>query len=95
MIEAFNYPIYGSQWHPEKNNFEFSKTEEGMPLEATDHSKNAVFVSQYMANFFVTQAHLSDHAFPSEAVEDEALIYNYTPTRTAGTGFVQQYFFHF
>ena len=22
-IEAFNYPIYGSQWHPEKNPFEY------------------------------------------------------------------------
>ena len=22
MIEAFKYPIFGSQWHPEKNNFE-------------------------------------------------------------------------
>jgi gamma-glutamyl hydrolase len=21
-IEAFKYPIFGSQWHPEKNNFE-------------------------------------------------------------------------
>jgi gamma-glutamyl hydrolase len=94
MIEAFKYPIFGSQWHPEKNNFEWGETSEGIPNEAIDHSHDAVLASQYMANFFVDQARKSAHKFPTETEEDGALIYNYKPTKTTGS-FVQEYFFHF
>jgi len=51
-------------------------------------------VSQYMANFFVDQARLSQHKFPDEPTEDAALIYNYAPSKTTGS-FMQEYFFHF
>jgi len=96
MMEAFNYPIFGSQWHPEKNNFEWAETADGTPAEAIDHSPNAVMVSQYMATFFVNQARLSAHSYSSEAAEDAALIYNYTPTKSSSGGsFVQSYYFHF
>lgn len=43
------YPIFGTQWHPEKCQFEWT------PKEVIDHSADAVFVGQYMANFFVNQ----------------------------------------
>lgn len=43
------YPIYGTQWHPEKLSFEWT------PKEVIDHSPDAIFVGQYMANFFVNQ----------------------------------------
>jgi gamma-glutamyl hydrolase len=94
MIEAFKYPIFGSQWHPEKNNFEWGETSEGIPNEAIDHSHDAVLASQYMGNFFVDQARLSSHKFPTETEEDGALIWNYQPSKTTGS-FVQEYFFHF
>ena len=94
MIEAFKYPIFGSQWHPEKNNFEWGETSEGVPNEAIDHSHDAILASQYMANFFVDQARRSTHAFPTETEEDAALIYNYKPTKT-NDHFMQQYYFHF
>lgn len=49
-----NYPIYGTQWHPEKCQFEWE------PKEAIDHSPDAVLVGQYMANFFVKQGTLTN-----------------------------------
>mgnify|MGYP006193204535 CR=1 FL=1 len=74
--------------------FRWGENSEGIPNEAIDHSHDAIFVSQYMANFFVDQARLSQHKFPDEPTEDAALIYNYTPTKTTGS-FVQEYYFHF
>jgi gamma-glutamyl hydrolase len=42
-IEAHNgWPIYGSQWHPEKNIWEWT------PEEVINHSLDAVVVTQYM-----------------------------------------------
>ncbi|KAJ7340229.1 hypothetical protein OS493_002961 [Desmophyllum pertusum] len=69
-IEAHDYPFYGVQWHPEKNSFEWSTGE------AINHSKEAVLVTQYVADFFVDQARLSEHRFASKEEEDAALIYN-------------------
>merc|ERR1712150_290766 len=77
-IEAYDYPIYGTQWHPEKNNFEFTTLYNGLP-----HSSEAVKASQYMANFFVDEARRSMHQFPSEKLEKNALIYNYQPVYSA------------
>jgi gamma-glutamyl hydrolase len=90
-IEAFNYPIYGSQWHPEKNGFEWGKTN-GIPNEAINHSPEAVAIAQYTSNFFVQQARKSNHKFATAAAEEAALIYNYAPAKTTGS-FVQEYYF--
>eukprot|EP01031_Cornospumella_fuschlensis_P038047 gene38047-46228_t len=92
-IEAKKYPIYGSQWHPEKNNFEFGKTD-GIPNEAINHSPDAVLASLYPATFFVNEARKNFHKFSSADEEDKALIYNYKPAKTTGS-FVETYFFHF
>lgn len=93
-MEAFKYPIYGSQWHPEKNSFEWAKTTAGIPAEAINHSPEAVVIAQYTANFFVQEARKSTHSFPSPEEEDAALIYNYKPTKTASGGsFMQKYYF--
>jgi gamma-glutamyl hydrolase len=92
-IEAFKYPIFGVQWHPEKNPFEWAVTAEGVPYEAIDHSPDAIKVAQYMANFFVGQARKSTHRFQDVAREQALLIYNWVPTNTPGGDFVQTYFF--
>jgi len=87
-IEGKKYPIYGTQWHPEKLQFEWE------PKEAIDHSPDAIRVGQYMANFFVNQARLNTHKFPSAEEEGKALIYQYNPTDTSQhTAFQQCYFF--
>jgi len=78
-IEAKNYPIYGTQWHPEKNNFEFNTN-----LEIC-HTSIAVLMTQYMSNFFVNQARKNQHEFASEERLQELLIYNYSPVYTGKT----------
>lgn len=52
-------PIYGVQWHPEKNLFEWT-TSEGI-----NHSANAVAVAQYIADFLVQQGKLTELVPPS------------------------------
>ncbi len=48
-VSAYDYPIYGSQWHPEKNMFQWSTDHH------LNHSYGAVRVAQYFANFFVNE----------------------------------------
>jgi gamma-glutamyl hydrolase len=70
-IEAKDYPFYGTQWHPEKNNFEWSQNSDYSNL---NHSPEAVAVSQATAGFFVAEARRSPHHFPEE--ERDSLIYS-------------------
>ncbi|KAI1243411.1 Gamma-glutamyl hydrolase, partial [Lamprotornis superbus] len=51
-MEAYKYPIYGMQWHPEKNPFEW-KDSPGIP-----HSPSAVRAAYYMADFFINEERL-------------------------------------
>jgi gamma-glutamyl hydrolase len=91
MIESKSYPIYGGQWHPEKNTYEFGEYSDGTPYEAINHSRDARAVTEFIANFFVDECRKSTHKYPSEAVENAALIYNYPVTKT-GPEFVQTYY---
>ncbi|KAJ1455822.1 peptidase C26, partial [Pelagophyceae sp. CCMP2097] len=59
-MEAFDYPFYGTQWHPEKANFEWSL---GPDYSNIPHSPTAVEASQATANFFVEAARGSSHVF--------------------------------
>lgn len=86
-IEGKKYPIYGTQWHPEKLQFEWE------PKEAISHSPDAILVGQYMANFFVKQARQSTHHFPSVEEEEKALIYQYNPLDTSKESTFQQCYF--
>lgn len=70
-MEAFSYPFYGTQWHPEKNNFEWSLSEDYTNV---PHSYNAVLASQATASFFLQEARKSSHTFPED--EQETLIYS-------------------
>ena len=47
-IEAKNYPIWGVQFHPEKNMYEWRQT-------SIPHSARDVAAGQYFANFFVNE----------------------------------------
>lgn len=49
-FEARNYPIWGVQFHPEKNIYEWGESYKSIP-----HSLNAVHVGQYFGSFFVNQ----------------------------------------
>ena len=41
-------------------------------------------MAQYMANFFVDETRKSGHRFPSAEVEENYLIYKYSPFHTGG-----------
>jgi len=86
-IEAYDVPVYGTQWHPEKNIYEWN-TDEEIP-----HSLVAVLSAQYTADFFVNEARKSNHSF-STAQLNQYLIYNQNPVFTgkAGWDFEQCYF---
>ena len=52
-VEHKSLPIYGTQWHPEKNAFEWSIEEKHNSI---PHDPKAVEIAQYMANFFVQKS---------------------------------------
>lgn len=94
IIEAKNYPIYGVQFHPEKNMFEWGTYENGMPYEVIDHEKDAVSASQYLADFFISQARRNtQHRFDCPVQERHALIYNFQTFTFTWPAFVESYFF--
>jgi gamma-glutamyl hydrolase len=75
-LEAKKYPFYSTQWHPEKCAFEWALQKK------TRHDSTAIELGQYMSNFFVSEARLSSHKFPSEKEIRKAVIYNYQPKYT-------------
>lgn len=78
-IEALDYPFYSTQWHPEKNNFEWSQADDSN----IPHTPNAIAASQTTAEFFLSEARKSRHVFP-ETRRDE-LIYS-APVLYTGVG---------
>jgi len=89
-MEAKSYPFYGVQWHPEKNVWELGKSPDGMPYEAISHTVEAIDTTLYMAKQLVLEARKSNHAFPDQATESAALIWEY-PVFVTGMEFVQEY----
>ena len=71
IIEGKNYPIFGTQIHPEKNVYEWNEA-------VTNHSFDAIAITTYFANFFVAQARKNNNQFPAGELTS-ALIYNYPP----------------
>lgn len=85
-MEAKQLPFYATQWHPEKNAFEWT-ADENIP-----HSAIAVAACQFTAKFFVDQARQSTHVYPSDQLLSD-VIWNYQPIYTLieGSDFVQVY----
>ncbi|CAF1181881.1 unnamed protein product [Rotaria sordida] len=89
-IESRRYPVFGVQWHPEKNAFEW-RVNTTIP-----HTKDSVDVMQYMANFLNNQTRQNMNHFDSLEDELKYLIYQYTPefTDLDKTHFQQIYYFY-
>jgi len=94
-IESRNYPIYGTQYHPEKNNFEFglrhglspfTKYYSDEPYEAINHSEEAVELSMQLALFFVGQVRRSTHG-KYHLLKRHPVVYQYP--MEIGRGFEQ------
>jgi gamma-glutamyl hydrolase len=88
-MEGNKYPFYATQWHPEKNSFEWS-TALNIP-----HYPMSVEVTQYMSNFFVNQTRQSRHKFKSSKEEQAQLIYSHPQVFTGNiSNWEQTYIFH-
>jgi gamma-glutamyl hydrolase len=56
-IHPVSFPVYGVQFHPEKNSFEYATyPHSDVPYEAIDHSREGIAMSLYMASFAVDLA---------------------------------------
>ncbi len=66
-IEARDFPIRGTQWHPERPQFEWS------PVLNLNHSTDAMTAMQFMANFFVGEARRNTQSFFSSAGTQDLL----------------------
>jgi len=93
-IEAKDYPFTGTQWHPEKDIFEWT------PDLHIPHEPAAIAVTQAMANYFVGEARKNQHQPESMKEEERMLIYNWKPKYTGKhtyegeeTAFEQAYMF--
>ncbi|XP_034441865.1 gamma-glutamyl hydrolase-like [Hippoglossus hippoglossus] len=87
-MEAYRYPFYGVQWHPEKTPFEW------IDKPGMIHSTAATRVAFYSASLFVSEAMKNNHSFPSREEEERALIYNFCPVfKGMDSIFVQSYYF--
>ncbi|CAL4063808.1 unnamed protein product [Meganyctiphanes norvegica] len=71
-VEHKTLPIYGQQWHPEKNMFEWKYS-------SISHTPEAIHVGLYFAQFFGDQARKNSNSFSSRTEERKHLIYNYNP----------------
>ncbi|BFZ03521.1 hypothetical protein BsWGS_06560 [Bradybaena similaris] len=85
-VEAKEYPIYGTQWHPEKNSFNWN------PNYVINHDANAVKVGQYVADFFVSEARKSQHRFPNRTSEVYNLIQNFKRVYITDGSFFEFYY---
>ncbi|KAL4471799.1 hypothetical protein ABPG72_008817 [Tetrahymena utriculariae] len=81
-IESINYPMYGVQFHPEKNIYEWKV--------AAPHDYQSEQVAQYFANFFVNQTRINSHSFNGTDANNY-LIYQYPALQLSDSSFVQIY----
>ncbi|KAI3384858.1 hypothetical protein SNEBB_010000 [Seison nebaliae] len=89
-VESRDYPIYGTQFHPEKNSFEWNTQ---LHL---DHSSLSIEVTQYLATAFVMECSRSYHNYDVEVKVRknlEKLIYFYTPLFTGDVSTVEQTYY--
>jgi len=73
-IEGKNAPIFATQFHPERNAYDFS-----LPGEPVVHTKEAITAMQYLSDTFIDQARRNNHHFASALDEYNSLIYNHQP----------------
>jgi len=91
-LEAKEYPFFATQFHPEKNSFEWSLKRKNLP-----HGREATATSLHLAQIFVDEARRSEHSFPSREDEERHMIYNHRPyfvgQEDIGSTFTQVYLF--
>ena len=62
-VEAWDYPITATQWHPERNALEWRDE-----IAPSAHSPSAIAAMHYMATYFVTDARRNAQAFANQSL---------------------------
>eukprot|EP00903_Cladosiphon_okamuranus_P009483 g9037.t1 len=93
MAEAFDYPMYGLQWHPEKSQFDWGLDPDGTPHYVISHTKDAVELSQMLALFFASETRRNGHSF-SDITEWEPRMFHTRPVFPSGPKDGQLYCMH-
>lgn len=70
-MESPDYPISATQWHPEKNAFEWTYDKQ------IPHDPEAIVVTQEVGNYVVGAARKNFHRPESHEDEEDLLIYNW------------------
>ena len=86
-IEGKSLPIYATQFHPEKNTFEW-EIQTNAP-----HSYQAILFEQYCANFFINEVRKNLQSFSDPAIEQASLIYNWNAVQPKTSTVAPCYFF--
>lgn len=90
-MEAKHFPFYGVQFHPEKNSYEWVTAEGHSNI---PHTKAAIEVGQFFAQFFINEARKSNHSMSEDVFHRES-IYNFQANYTGKKSiFMQIYFFN-
>lgn len=85
-MEGIKYPFYATQWHPEKNSFEWTKALK------IPHEAMSIEVTQYFSNFFINETRSNNHKFKSIEEQEKNMMYNYCPIFTGNiSNWVQTY----
>eukprot|EP00904_Undaria_pinnatifida_P007943 jgi/Undpi1/4279/HiC_scaffold_17.g07645.m1 len=92
-VEAFEYPIYGLQWHPEKAPYEWGIDPDGTPDHVINHSKDAVLLAQMLTWFFASETRRNSHSVPSISEWEPNMFHNREVTPT-GPETSQKYFLY-
>ena len=80
-IEACQYPITATQWHPERPSFEWKQ---GMNL---PHSSDAVLANAYIGQFFITDARRNNQTFTDLNLWSHLSVYSYPLINGPGGAF--------
>ena len=69
-MEAWDYPITATQWHPERPQFEWRAV-------GASHAADTVRAMQYVANFFVEDARRNNQTFTDLALLAQYSVFSY------------------
>lgn len=85
-MEAFKYPIYGVQWHPERPQYDWTASEN------VSHTASAVEAMQYMANFFAAAVRTNTHSFANQSLLAEVSLFSYETVSPSKDSYQYYYF---
>eukprot|EP00045_Choanoeca_perplexa_P018356 m.288947 g.288947 ORF g.288947 m.288947 type:complete len:333 (+) comp17791_c0_seq4:6490-7488(+) len=86
-VEAKNYPIYATQWHPERPQFEW------VIARNINHSMDAVLAMQAVSHVLAYAARQNQQYFKDKQLEQLLLIYHYNPVPDPSSTSYQYYVF--